>query len=517
VHQAEIVVGMLAVVALLAAAASRIGVPYAPVLVLGGLALGLVPGLPVIRLDPQLVLLGFIPPLVYAAAFRAASFNLRADAAHILTLSTGLVLLTVVVVAAVGRAVAGLPWTAALVLGALAAPTDPVSATSVIHGVGAPERILAILEGESLINDGTGLAVFQVAVAAAAGGISPASGLLRFVAISLGGCAAGLIVGWLLVRLRGRLNDPSLEIVLGLLAAFGAYLGASAAGCSGVLAAVTAGLYSGWRGRHISSAKSRLQIEPFWDALSFVLESLLFLLIGLQVPTIVHGLSGEGPAAAIWQGASLVVVALAVRGLWMAALALASWLPRPLPPRQLVVLAASGMRGALSLAGALSIPLMAGHHAFPARDRIIFLVYVIVLGTLVLPSLGLEQLVRRLGLAQPDELRRQEIMARTHVAHAGLARLEEMAAQQDVPTPTIDRLRAVLELRLARLEANARREQGDVEEAADDDAMIAALRRELITAERDAVEDLRARHAITAQVLGRIQRDIDLDEARLHG
>jgi CPA1 family monovalent cation:H+ antiporter len=516
-HEAEIVIGLLAVVAVLAAAARRAGVPYAPVLVLGGIVLGLIPGVPSVRLAPQVALLGFIPPLVYAAAFRAASFDLRSEASQILTLSTGLVLLTVAVVAVVGRAVAGLGWVAAFVLGALAAPTDPVSASSVIRSVGAPERILAILEGESLINDGTGLAAFQVAVAAAAGGIALGSGALRFVGISLGGCAIGAAAGWLLVWLRRRVDEPSLEIVLGLLAAFGAYVAALVIGASGVLAAVTAGLYSGWRADDISSAETRLQIEPFWDALSFLLETLLFLLIGLQLPTIVRGLSGEGAGTAVAQGAVLVAATLGVRCLWMGALAALPRRRRPLPRRELIVLAAGGMRGALSLAGALSIPLMAGHHAFPERDRVIFMVYAVVVGTLIVPSLGLERLIRRLGLGQEAELQWAEIQARMHVVHAGLARLEELGAQPGVPAPTIERLRGILELRLTRLQARERDHGGGTDgDEKVDDASIARLRHDVIGAERDALAQLRSERSAPAQVLSRIQRDIDLDEARLH-
>jgi CPA1 family monovalent cation:H+ antiporter len=211
----------------------------------------------------------------------------------------------------------------------------------------------------------------------------------------------------------------------------------------------------------------------------------------------------------------LVVATLGVRCLWMGALAA---IPRrPLPRRDLVVLAAGGMRGALSLAGALSIPLMAAHHPFPARDRIIFLVYVIVVGTLVVPSLGLERLIRRLGLGQGPELQRAEVRARIRIVHAGLARLEEQAAQDGAPAPTVDRLRGILELRLARLEARARGQ--DSEPAGSDDAdtaAIARLRREVIAAEREALGELRRRRDAPAQVLARIQRDIDLDEARLH-
>ncbi len=510
-HTVEIVVGMLAAVVLLAAVAGRVGVPHAPVLVLGGLAIGLIPGVPVVHPAPGLVLFGFIPPLVYAASFRAASFDLRPVAPQILTLATGLVLLTVAVVAAVGHVVVGLSWPAAVTLGALAAPTDPVSATSVVRSVGAPERILAILEGESLINDGTGLAMFQVAVAAAAGGISVGSGALRFVGISLGGCAVGAVTGWLLVQLRSRLDDAALEIALGLLAAFGGYVAASALGVSGVLAAVTAGLYSGWRAESLSSAPTRLQIEPFWEALTFLAESLLFLLIGLQLRSIVallpHGVLGE----TVLDGGLLVAVAVLARCAWMVAI----WVLRRLPRAELAVLAAGGMRGALSLAGALSIPLLAGGHPFAGRDQIIFLVYVIVIGTLVLPSLGLERLIRALGLVQDRELRRQEVEARRHVLRAALSRLGELEQQHPDAAETIERLRATLELRLARIRATepgpAGREQPGSER---DHAEPGWLRRELISAERAALAQLRARRVVSARVLARIQRDIDLDDAR---
>jgi NhaP-type Na+/H+ or K+/H+ antiporter len=229
-----------------------------------------------VHLDPSLVLFGFIPLLVYAAAFQAASFDLRSNALQVVALAVGLVLLTVVTAGAVGHLAGGVPWTTAFTVGALAAPTDPVSASAVISDVGAPERIVIILEGESLINDGTGLAVFQVAVAAVGGGFSAGHAALRLLTISAGGVAVGLLGGWVLVRLRRPLDAPSVEIVLGLLAAFGTYSAADAAGFSGVLAAVTAGLYAGRHAQDISSPEGRLRMEPFWDAVTFVLESVLF-------------------------------------------------------------------------------------------------------------------------------------------------------------------------------------------------------------------------------------------------
>jgi Na+/H+ antiporter len=430
------------------------------------------------------------------------------------------VLITVVAVAAVGRALTGLPWVSVLVLGALSAPTDPVSASAVMRNVGAPERIVAILEGESLINDGTGLAVFQLAAAAAAGGISIGGGVLKFVEISIGGCAVGLVVGWLPVRLRRRVDEPPLEVVLGLLAAFGAYVAAYGIGWSGVLAAVTAGLYAGSQAEEISSAATRLNSEPFWNALTFVLESVLFLLIGLQLPSIVSGLSGD-LATGIGEGVVLVAVVLAVRAAWMAALGLARNVGRgrrggdALSGRELTVLGFSGMRGALALAGALSIPLVVSGHPFAGRDEIIFLVYVIVIGTLVSPSVTLEVLVRRLGLAAGDELLRRELEARERIVHAGLARLDELAEDPDVPPATLNRLRAILELRHERLEARGRRLAEAPADARDVEEAVQRLRRELVDAERRALADLRQRREVPAQVLARVQRDIDLDEIRL--
>lgn len=526
-RQIEIVIGLLAGVAVLAAIAGKAGLPYAAVLVLGGLVLGLIPGVPDVALSPQLVLLGFLPPLVFSAAFQAASYDLRPHAGQILALATGLVVATVAAVAVAGRALAALPWTSALVLGALAAPTDPVSATSVMRHVGAPERIVAVLEGESLINDGTGLAMFQVAVAAAAGGISIGSGVERFLVISAGGSAIGLAAGWLLVHLRRRFDEPSLQIVLGLLAAFGSYVAAYAIGWSGVLAAVTAGLYAGSQAEAISSPGTRLNTEPFWSALTFLFESVLFLLIGLQLPHIVDGLHHTHVTTDVAYGAALVGVVAAVRAAWMAMLRVAPVRQRR-SGRELTVLGFSGMRGALSLAGALSIPLVVGHHAFAARDEVIFLVYMIVLGTLVVPSLTLEPLVRRLGLARPAELRRLDIAARTRILHAGLARLEELAPEAGLPDETVDRLRGTLELRLQRLEALGADEGeedpgggtgagagGDGRRAADVATAVRRLRAEIIAAERAALAQLRSERRAPGQVLADIQRDIDLDEIRL--
>ena len=506
----EVVIGLLAVIAVLGVVAERFRLPYPPVLVLGGIALGLIPGLPAVRLQPHLVLFGFIPPLVYAAAFQAAGYDLRSHAVQIVSLAIGLVLLTVGAAGAVGHLAGGIPWVSAFVLGALAAPTDPVSASAVLAGVGAPEEIVTILEGESLINDGTGFAVFAVAVAAVGGGYSPGHGVLKFVEISAGGIVIGLAVGWVSVRLRRPLDLPSIEIVLGLLAAFGSYAAADAAGFSGVLAAVTAGLYIGRHAQDISSPQTRLRMEPVWDAATFVLESILFLLIGLQLPSIVHGIPHGHIASAVLTAAAVVGAVIALRAAWM--ITVAPLLSRLFPTRvspiarvEVVVLSWSGMRGALSLAGALSIPLVVGTHAFPARDQVIFIVYCVVLGTLIIPSFTLKALVKRLGLGQSEQMHEQEVTARIRVAHAALAQIDEIAEEHEIPEDVVARLRAIYELRLNRLESS--RADGSLRKGASHDSPGShELRQRLIDAQRRALDEIRTERAAGTQVRGKLSR-----------
>jgi Na+/H+ antiporter len=399
------VVGLLVAVGFLGALAARMGVPYPPVLVLGGLVFGLIPGAPDPSLKPSIVLFLFLPPLIYAASFRVAALPLRGSVVHVVVLSVGLVVATLVAVAVVAHAVAGIPWVAAFALGALAGATDPISASAIVRRVGAHERLVAILEGESLLNDGTGLAAFQVAVAAAAVPFSVGGGVVRFLAISVGGLAIGLAVGVVAAVVRRGVQTAWVEVVLGLVTAFAAYLLAHVAGCSGVLGAVAAGLWVG-RAEWVGAAELHLRVEPVWGGLTFVLDSLLFLLIGLELPHVVDALHGHDAAALVGEGITVTLTAMAVRGLWMATVTRGiSRLGKRLAPAhvevltgwELTVLGWSGMRGALALAGALSIPLAVHGHPFPGRNQVVFLVYCVVLGTLVLPSFTLEPLVRRAG------------------------------------------------------------------------------------------------------------------------
>jgi monovalent cation/hydrogen antiporter len=507
---AEILVFLLLAVALLASLGLRFNVPYPVVLVLGGLLLGLIPGLPDADLDPDIVFFAFLPPLLYAAAFQASAHELRANAAPIGLLAVGLVLVTVAAVAAVAHWLIGLPWAAAWVLGAVLGPTDPVSATAIIRRLGAPARIETILEGEALVNDGTGLTAYKLAIAAAGAGLSAVHVAWQFVAVAAGGIAIGLLVGWLSARLRIAAREPSIDVVLSVLTPFAAYVAAEEIGVSGVLAVVTAGVYIGNRSLEISEAGARLRTLAFWQALEFLLNSLLFLLIGLQVTRIVGDIENSALATLVGEVLLVALTAVVVRFAWMfivpelADLAVIghSYTNK----RERLVLAWSGMRGAVSLAAALAIPV----NPFPDRDHVIFLAYGVVLLTLALPGLTLAPLIERLGLGQSDERRRQEVEARLRLTHAALEQLDHMAEHGE-GDGAVERLRDHYQSRLDRLQDRLDAAGGHPDHGAD----VAHAQIEVLSHERDALGDMRRERAFPAELLRSLEAEIDVDEARI--
>ena len=392
----ELIVALLLASTVLAGVARAIHVHYAIVLVLGGLAVGLVSGTSAPQVDPHTVLFVFLPPLIYAASFSSSTQDLRAHARAIGLLAVGLVLLSMTAVAAVAHAVAGIGWGPALVLGAILGPTDPIAATSVLRRLGAPDRISTILEGEALINDGTGLTVYKLAVAAVVSGhFSPGAGIVKFIAVAAGGVAVGLAAGWVSVEVRKRIDEPQIEISISLLTAYLAYIPADRIGASGVLAAVAAGLYTG--GRAGVDALTHLPASHlgFWEALTFLLESVLFLLIGLELPHITQRSVGRKSRFYIrprsWPRS------IAVRMAWMFTVPLLAQLVRPHRPgprrnpavAEQIVLGWSAMRGGVSLAAALALPLTAAGRPFPDRANVIFISYIAIAATLVIPGLTL--------------------------------------------------------------------------------------------------------------------------------
>ena len=537
----EVVLGLLVAVAVLALVARRLHVPYPIVLVIGGLALGLVPGLPAVRLAPEVVFLVFLPPLVYAAGWFTSVRDFKANLRPVGLLSIGLVVATVVGIAVVAHTlVPSLPWAAAFALGAIVSPTDAVAASAIFARLGAPRRIVAILEGESLVNDATGLIAYRYAVVAVvAGGFSLWEAGMQFVLSGIGGVAIGLALAWLLGQLQRRLEDPVIEITLSFLVPYGIYLAAEQAHVSGVLAVAVAGIYAGWRSPETFSATTRVQALAVWGTMLFVLNGLVFVLIGLQLPGILSGLAGWSPAQLVAYAAVISLAVIVIRFLWVFP---ATYLPRflsgrlrrrdPYPGwRNVVVVSWTGMRGVVSLAAALSLPLtVAGGGPFPGRDLILFLTFSVILATLVVQGLSLPPLMRWLGVGDDGEAARQEEAgARVQAIEAALGRLDELALQEWTRDDGVDYMRYYYGKRRRVVDAQFGRvdhehpEDGHQHEPGRDHAEqhrerldgMNRLKQEMLSAERAMVIRLRNQGTIGDEVMHRIERDLDLEEVRL--
>ena len=350
--------------------------------------------MPEVELDPDLVLLVLLPPLLYAAAFFTPLRELRRNVRPVSLLAVGLVLATMLVVAAVAHFALDFGWAAAFVLGAIVSPTDPVAATAIARRLGVPGRIVTIVEGESLINDGTALVAYKFAVAAVVtGSFSMLEAGGEFVVSVIGGIAVGIAIGAAVAFVRRRLDNPPVEVTIALFTSYFAYLPAEAIGVSGVLAAVTVGIYMGRLTSTLTSPTTRIQGNAVWEIVTFVVNSALFMLVGLQLPTVVEGIGGTSTGELIAQGALIAATVIAVRIAWVFPL---TYLPRmlfrrlrerdPSPPWQYTLLVAwTGMRGAVSLAAALALPLRSTAAApFPERDSIVFLAFSVILATLLI-------------------------------------------------------------------------------------------------------------------------------------
>ena len=515
-----VLLGLLAAGAALLAIAQVVRVPYPILLVLGGLALGFVPGMPTIELSPDLVLVAFLPPLLYGAAFFTPLRELRANAGSISTLAVGLVLATTVAVAVVAHAVIPeLTWPTAFVLGAIVSPTDPTAATAIAQRLGLPRRLIAIIEGESLVNDGTALVVYRVAVVAVVtGSFSLASASARFVLSVIGGIAVGLAAGIVIRQVRRRLNNPPVEITISILSGYFAYLPAHALDVSGVLAAVTVGVYMGWYTPELTTSQTRLQGQAVWEIVFLGLNAVLFALIGLQLPAILDELSAALSTGELLGYAALVTaVVVLVRFVWVV---VGAYMPRMMraggsPPwKGAVVLSWSGMRGAVSLAAALALPLTTdADTAFPNRDLIVFLTFGVILGTLVVQGLTLPGLIRLLDLEDDGLAEKEEAKARIRAAEAALARLDELVDEDWVNPDTAERMRGLYGFRRDRFRSRFDPESDGAIEG--QSLSYQRLRRELLEAERQELRRLRLEGRIDDDVVRRVQRDLDLENERL--
>ena len=517
----ELILGLLAAATLLSGVSRRVDIPYPIVLVIGGAVLAAIPGIPNVSIAPNVVFLVFLPPLLYSAALTTSPAELRDNAVTILVLAVGLVLATVVLVAAVAHLAVGVPWPMAFVLGAILGATDPVAAVAIIRRLGAPPRIAILLEGEALVNDGTSLTAFKVAVSAAtAGSFSLIHGTLQFIAVSVGGAVVGGVVGWLSVAIRRRMDDPNLEVAIGVVTGYAAYIVADRAGVSGVLATVAAGLVVARSTSEIFSPGARLRSYAFWQVTDFVLNALLFLLVGLQLRSVLSGIEGSDAVELAWQSAAVIGTLITLRVAWMYVVpVLVPWLRRDHPGegadswREKLILGWSGMRGALSIAAALSVPLTAkAGGPLPDRSKVIFLAFAATFVMLVLPGLTLSRMIRRLGLAQGDAEMRQAAEARLKVLRAGLSCLDEMAESDNISEQTVARMRERYEGRAGALELRLGDERGRDRAAALHEERRASAA--VLAAQRVALRELGARRLASAETLREIERDLDLEASR---
>jgi CPA1 family monovalent cation:H+ antiporter len=525
VYEVELILALMVAVAVAATAARALRVPYPILLVAGGLLLALTPGVPRVELAPELIFLLFLPPLIYIAGFATSPRDIKAQLGPILSLAVGLVLVSTLLVGAIAHAL--LPeigWPVAIALGAMLSATDAVAATALLRTIGAPRRVVTLLESESLFNDATALVAYQAALGAAAtASFSPTEAGVRILVAGVGGVLVGLAVGLAIAWLRRRLNDAPVEITISLLTPFAAYLPAERLGLSGVLATATAGVFVGWFAPRIMESETRLRGNAVWDFLVFALNGLVFILIGLQLSTVLSGQLGHSIPELLALTAAIAAAVILVRLAWVfAATGVTFGLRRlrhadapPAPWRETFVVGWAGLRGVVSLATALALPL-----STPGRDILLFITFGVILVTLVGQGLTLPLVTRLLRIGGDGVDEHDEVSARTVAAQAAVARIEELAREWPGHLPLIDTLRSQYVHRSTHLGEARSADDGSSDSARDAAAEQELLehrliRRAVIDAERGAVLRLRDRGAINDAAWRRVERDLDLEELRM--
>ena len=501
----------------LLALAPTLRLPLPILLVVGGVVMGFIPGLPHLTLPPEIVLVAVLPPLLYSGAFFTSLRGLRENRRSIGFLAIGLVAATMSAVAVVAHEWIGLSWAVAFTLGAIVSPTDALAATEIASRVGAPRRIVSLIEGESLVNDGSALVLYKAALGAAVGEtFSLVDTTGRIVLNVAGGIAVGLAAGYVVRQVRRRLDDPPVEIAIAVLSGYLAYLLAAAAGVSGVLAAVTIGVYMGWYTPELTNERTRLSGDAFWEILVFLVNALLFVLVGLQLHGIISSLSGLSSPRLTGYAALVCATVIVTRIVWVP---IFTYVPRwairsvrehdPYPPWQWpAVISWVGIRGAVSLVAALALPI-----DFPDRQLIVFLTFAVIVATLVIQGLTLPALIRVLGVSDDGGVEREEAKARIKAAEAALARLEELVADGAVRDDTAARIRGAFGFRRDRF--RARFDEDDDGAIEEQSTAYQRVMRELLDAERAALIALRNDRIIDDNVMYRVQRDLDLETARL--
>jgi len=528
--QIQVVVLLFLVVAGVAVLAARLKTPPAILLVLTGVLLAFVPGLPAIELAPELVLLIVLPPVIYSSAFQMSWREFRFNLRPITLFAVGCVLFTTLAVAAAAHWLLNLSWAVGFVLGAIVAPPDAVAPLSIARRLRIPRRILVVLEGEGLANDATALILYRFAVVAVSvGAFSLPRAIGTFAAIVLGEIAWGFAVGWLMLRLRRWANEPRVEIILALLTPFFAYWPPQHLGGSGVLATLVAGLYASWNGARLISSATRLQGIFFWDFFIYLIEGMLFLITGLQARSLIDRIGQFSISQLLFSAAVISAVVIIARFVWVFP---ATYIPRwisarlrgrdPSPPWQWpFVLAFTGVRGIVSLAAALAIPLTTSSgQPFPDRDLILLLTFSVILVTLVGLGLLLPSVIRVLGLAQAGDReqradRAEEREARQQAIKAVIVRLDQLKAERDLGEEIVEPLRARHQDRLRHTSRSSGETHSDKEykDLHDEIELI------LIAAEREHINKVFRDGKLTDEARRRIERELDLREAHFasHG
>ncbi|BCA53587.1 putative Na+/H+ antiporter [Nitrospira sp. KM1] len=521
-HQLEIVILLLAIVLALTTLAQKIMIPYPILLVLGGLVLGIIPGVPTVTFNPDLVFLVFLPPILWAAAYFTSFRDFRQNLRPIFLLAVGLVLVTTVVVAVVARMLfPGMEWAAAIALGAIVSPPDAVSATAIGKRLGIPRRVVTILEGESLVNDATALVLYRVAVGAAASGtFMIGDAATQFVYAAIIGAAVGIGVSFLTRWALCYSEDSFTQVAITLLSPYIAWVISESLHASAVLACVAGGIHLRQTFSNAVAPATRFQARAVWDLLIFMLNGVIFILIGLQLGALRGAISPDQIGSLLRAGALVSVTVIVVRLIWVP---LAAVIPRwfsasvrkkePTPPWTWVFLVSwTGMRGIVTLAAALALPVTTQSGSpFPFREEIILISFAVILATLVFQGLSLPPLIRLLPRTEDHGLEQEERLAREHAVTAALNRLDQVRAEDWIAPEHVERLKLQYSRRLERF---ARAASADGTVFADSTAAFQRLQHETMTAERLALVGLRNDGTISDDVLHHLEQELDV--AALH-
>jgi monovalent cation/hydrogen antiporter len=523
----EILFGLLVVVTALAAIAGKVKIPYPILLVLVGALIGFIPFLPNYELNPDIVFLVFLPPILYSAAWYTSWRDFKDELRPISLLAIGLTLATTTVVGYIAYwLIDGISLPVAFVIGAIVSPPDAVAATSITQGLNLPKRVITILEGESLINDAIGLVAYRFAVASVVTGtFSIAKATSSFFIVSLGGIAIGLLFGIIIARLHKWLyNNPAIETTITILTPFIVYLTAENIHVSGVLAVVTTGLFLTWRAPELFSPQTRLQAVATWDIIIFLLNGFIFLLIGLQLPTIMERIPGISFGKLLLYGVGISISVILIRILWVMPVSYISNRiarkfnnkVRKAPWQQVFIVAWTGLRGVVSLAAAMALPLtIASNEAFPYRSMILFITCCVIFITLVFQGLALPFIIKYLHVKGDTSIEEEEIHARLLAAQAALDYLNEVELSGDVSIDMINWLRAKHKARIKQIKIEYHHtEKPNTSNIFLPDKYL-QIQKAVIAAERSMVIQLRREGIINDESLRKIERDLDLEEARL--